>query len=79
MDGFAEMVRRLEPQVVLSYGRLPAACQGLVEAVTYPTRWNNIGGEVGTVEEMIYLRASHDTYPQVNSSQTERYAPMASK
>jgi hypothetical protein len=42
MDGFAEMVRRLEPVVVLGYGRLPAACHELVEVVTYPTRWTNI-------------------------------------
>ena len=42
VDGFAEMVRRLEPQVVLSYGRLPAACYERVEVVTYPTRWTNI-------------------------------------
>lgn len=42
MDGFAEMVRRLEPVVVLGYGRLPAACRRLVEVVTYPTRWTNI-------------------------------------
>ena len=42
VDGFAEMVRRLEPQVVLSYGRLPAACHERVEIVTYPTRWTNI-------------------------------------
>jgi len=36
------MVRRLEPLVVLSYGRLPAVCHELVEVVTYPTRWTNI-------------------------------------
>jgi hypothetical protein len=36
------MVQRLEPLVVLSYGRLPAACRELVEVVTYPTRWTNI-------------------------------------
>ena len=42
MDGFTEMVRRLEPVAVLSYGRLPAACQKLVEIVSYPTRWINI-------------------------------------
>jgi len=35
-------VRRLEPQVVLSYGRLPAVCHELAEIVTYPTRWTNI-------------------------------------
>ncbi|HFE65766.1 MAG TPA: DUF4417 domain-containing protein, partial [Chloroflexi bacterium] len=42
VDGFTEMVRRLEPVVVLGYGRLPAACHELVEVVTYPTRWTNI-------------------------------------
>lgn len=42
VDGFAEMVRRLEPVVVLSYGRLPAACHEWVEVVAYPTRWTNI-------------------------------------
>ena len=42
VDGFTEMVRRLEPLVVLSYGRLPTACHELVEVVTYPTRWTNI-------------------------------------
>ncbi len=41
-DGFQEMVRRLEPAVVLGYGRLPAVCHKLVEVVTYPTRWTNI-------------------------------------
>ncbi|MCA9944954.1 MAG: hypothetical protein KC449_15825, partial [Anaerolineales bacterium] len=42
VDGFVEMVRWLEPLVVLSYGRLPAVCHELVEVVTYPTRWTNI-------------------------------------
>ncbi len=42
MDGFMEMVRRLEPLQVLAYGRLPAACHELVECITYPTRWTNI-------------------------------------
>ena len=42
VDGFVEMVRRLEPIVVLSYGSLPTACHELVEVVTYPTRWTNI-------------------------------------
>jgi hypothetical protein len=42
VDGFAEMVRRLEPTVVLGYGRLPAICQEQVEVVSYPTRWSNI-------------------------------------
>jgi hypothetical protein len=42
MDGFCEMVGRLEPAVVLSYGPTPAACRELVEVVTYPTRWADI-------------------------------------
>ncbi len=42
LDGFREMVRRLEPLVVLGYGRLPAACHELADCVTYPTRWTNI-------------------------------------
>jgi hypothetical protein len=36
------MVRRLEPTVVLAYGRLPDACHERVEVATYPTRWTNI-------------------------------------
>jgi hypothetical protein len=42
LDGFREMVARLEPVAVLGYGRMPAACQALVEVVTYPTRWTSI-------------------------------------
>lgn len=42
LDGFREMVRRLRPLVVLSYGPLPVACQEMVEVVTYPTRWTSI-------------------------------------
>ena len=42
VDGFTEMVQRLEPLVVLSYGRLPAVCHELVEVMTYPTRWTSI-------------------------------------
>jgi hypothetical protein len=42
VDGFAEMVRRLEPLVVLSYGRLPAACHELIAVIAYPTRWMGI-------------------------------------
>jgi hypothetical protein len=49
VDGFTEMVRRLEPTVVLSYGRLPAACHELAEVVTYPTRWTNIRAARRTV------------------------------
>jgi hypothetical protein len=42
VDGFREMVQRLEPFVVLVYGRLPAACHELVEVISYPTRWTSI-------------------------------------
>jgi hypothetical protein len=42
LDGFREMVRRLEPAVVLSYGPVPQICQELAEVVTYPTRWQGI-------------------------------------
>ncbi len=42
VDGFREMVKRLEPMVVLAYGRLPAICHELAEIITYPTRWTNI-------------------------------------
>lgn len=42
VDGFREMVSRLEPRMVLCYGRLPPVCHELVEVVTYPTRWTNI-------------------------------------
>jgi hypothetical protein len=42
LDGFREMVRQLEPVVVLSYGPLPQACHELAEIVPYPTRWQGI-------------------------------------
>ena len=42
VDGFVEMVRRLEPLMVLSYGHLPPVCHELAEIVSYPTRWTNI-------------------------------------
>ena len=42
LDGFREMVRQLEPVVVLSYGPLPQACRSLAEIVPYPTRWQGI-------------------------------------
>ena len=42
VDGFTEMVRQLEPLLVLAYGRLPTACHELVEVVAYPTRWTSI-------------------------------------
>jgi hypothetical protein len=41
-EGFREMVTRLAPTVVLSYGPLPAGCRELVEVVEYPTRWEGI-------------------------------------
>ena len=42
IDGFRQMVERLEPTAVLSYGSVPAVCHTLVEIVTYPTRWTTI-------------------------------------
>ena len=42
IDGFRQMVARVEPTAVLSYGPVPAACHELVEIVTYPTRWTTI-------------------------------------
>ncbi len=42
IDGFRQMVERLEPTAVLSYGPVPAVCHTLVEIVTYPTRWTTI-------------------------------------
>ncbi len=42
LSGFTKMVRQLAPQIVLSYGPVPAACRELVEVKTYPTRWTNI-------------------------------------
>jgi hypothetical protein len=41
-EGFREMVVRLAPALVLSYGPLPAGCHELVEVVEYPTRWEGI-------------------------------------
>ena len=41
-EGFREMVARLEPAVVLSYGPLPAGCREMAEVVEYPTRWQGI-------------------------------------
>jgi len=41
-DGFKEMVQRLEPLLVLAYGRLPVACHESVKVVAYPTRWTSI-------------------------------------
>lgn len=42
LDGFREMVRRLEPMAVLSYGPLPSACHDWAEVIPYPTRWQSI-------------------------------------
>jgi hypothetical protein len=42
MAGFREMVGRLSPSRVLSYGPLPAEAHALVDIVTYPTRWQGI-------------------------------------
>jgi hypothetical protein len=45
VDGFREMVVRLEPVLVLCYGRLPAACGDLLgqgQTICYPTRWAGI-------------------------------------
>ena len=42
LAGFREMVARLSPSLVLCYGRIPPACQEMVEVVCYPTRWQSI-------------------------------------
>ena len=51
VSGFQEMLKQLEPRVVLSYGPLPERCHDLAGQVsapnsaeirTYPTRWTNI-------------------------------------
>jgi len=42
IDGFRQMVARVQPTAVLSYGPVPAVCHELVEIVTYPTRWTTI-------------------------------------
>ena len=42
MDGFQEMVARLSPTRVLCYGKVPEACQTLVEVRSFPTRWEGI-------------------------------------
>ena len=39
LEGFYEMVRRLDPSVVLAYGKLPADCYAVAEIVEYPTDW----------------------------------------
>jgi hypothetical protein len=42
LDGFTEMVRRLQPSAVLCYGRVPERCHELADIITYPTRWEGI-------------------------------------
>ena len=42
INGYREMVKRLEPVQVLSYGQLPPSCSELVPVRTYPTYWTQI-------------------------------------
>jgi hypothetical protein len=42
VDGFREMVRRLQPSRVLCYGPVPIVCQEMAYVKTYPTRWQGI-------------------------------------
>lgn len=42
LAGFTEMVRRIQPAVVLCYGPAPTACHTLADVVCYPTRWHGI-------------------------------------
>jgi hypothetical protein len=42
LDGFREMVNRLQPSRVLCYGPASRTMEALVEIVTYPTRWEGI-------------------------------------
>jgi hypothetical protein len=42
LDGFSEMVKRLNPAIVLVYGDPPAACYDMVKIKPYPTRWFEI-------------------------------------
>jgi len=42
VDGFREMVRRLQPSRILCYGPVPATCRNLFQVKTYPTRWEGI-------------------------------------
>lgn len=42
MSGYQEMVRRLEPAYVLSYGLLPPSCSESVPVRTYPTYWTRV-------------------------------------
>lgn len=39
MDGFKELVRQLDPSVVIAYGLLPPECGTLVEVLHRPTDW----------------------------------------
>lgn len=42
LEGFTEMVRRLNPAIVLCYGPAPGVCSQLTEVVCYETRWQGI-------------------------------------
>lgn len=42
MEGFKEMVFRVDPEVVLSSGALPDECHSLVRVKTYNTRWQDV-------------------------------------
>jgi hypothetical protein len=42
LDGFCQMVDKLQPSLVLSYGPMPAECRRWAEILCYPTRWQNI-------------------------------------
>ncbi len=42
VDGFREMVRRLEPGRVICYGPVPTMCREMVDIKAYPTRWQGI-------------------------------------
>ena len=73
VDGFREMVRQLEPLVVLAYGRLPAACHELVEVITYPTRWTNIRAARRTGEIRIRGAEVEGSPPSLYPNQKEEY------
>ena len=42
VEGFREMIARLQPSCVLAYGRLPSACYDLASIRPYPTRWEGL-------------------------------------
>jgi hypothetical protein len=42
MLGFAEMVRQINPALVLCYGQAPVTCSDFVKTLCYPTRWSGI-------------------------------------